>query len=262
MEDDEVASGSIPAPSIPVKWKNKKLARPSSGMAELVQEMQETLPVVGIFHCGFVWLEPSEDEVELLERGAFGKPLPHAEILRRQAYPEEVLRSIERRSFIAQLELEEAFFLAYAVGWLHIKDSQGVRIPATELWRLFQECRPTFLPLYTAYHHFRCSGWVVKNGVQFGADWVLYRGHPGEIHSEYCVIVAAEGLPPRLDTWVDLHSETRLCRQVVKGLIQVNLIQDRGTASADPTEHLASFSIEEIQIKRWQPERHREGPQE
>lgn len=59
-------------------------------------------------------------------------------------------------------------------------------MPATELWRLFQECRPTFLPLYTTYHHFRCSGWVVKNGVQFGADWVLYRGHPGEIHSE-CV---------------------------------------------------------------------------
>lgn len=82
MEDDEVES--IPAPSIPVKWKNKRFARASSGMAELVQEMQETLPLAGVFHCGFVWVEPSEDEVELLERGAFGKPLPHAEILRRQ----------------------------------------------------------------------------------------------------------------------------------------------------------------------------------
>lgn len=39
------------------------------------------------------------------------------------AYPEEMLQSIEHRPFIAQLELEEAFFLAYAVGWLHIKDS-------------------------------------------------------------------------------------------------------------------------------------------
>jgi hypothetical protein len=45
------------------------------------------------------------------------------------AYPEDVLECIERRPFIAQLELEEAFFLAYAVGWLQIKDSVSMIHP-------------------------------------------------------------------------------------------------------------------------------------
>jgi hypothetical protein len=44
--------------------------------------------------------------------------------------------------------------------------------------------------------------------------------------SRHCVIVAAEGLPPRLDTWVDLHSVTRLCRQVVK--VSFNVVKSSG----------------------------------
>jgi hypothetical protein len=84
MDSDGVLSASIPTPSTHVKWKNKKFARSSSGMAELVKDMQASLPLTGVLHCGFVWLEPSESEVDLLERGGFGKALPGADILRKQ----------------------------------------------------------------------------------------------------------------------------------------------------------------------------------
>jgi tRNA-splicing endonuclease subunit Sen2 len=46
-----------------------------------------------------------------------------------------------------------------------------------------------FLVSYVAYHHFRSLGWVVKPGIKFAADWLLYRRGPVFSHSAqvyYC----------------------------------------------------------------------------
>ncbi|KAH8072426.1 tRNA-intron endonuclease [Aureococcus anophagefferens] len=40
------------------------------------------------------------------------------------------------------------------------------------------------------YAHFRDKKWIVKDGLQFGADFVLYRRSPDVFHAEYCVVVA------------------------------------------------------------------------
>jgi hypothetical protein len=36
---------------------------------------------------------------------------------------------------------------------------------------------------------FRSCGWIVKNGLHYGCDFVLYRNLPDLCHSEYCVSV-------------------------------------------------------------------------
>jgi tRNA-splicing endonuclease subunit Sen2 len=36
-----------------------------------------------------------------------------------------------------------------------------------------------FIVSYVVYHHYRSLGWVVRNGVKFCADWVLYKGADG-----------------------------------------------------------------------------------
>ena len=40
-----------------------------------------------------------------------------------------------------------------------------------------------FMVSYVAYHHFRSLGWVVKPGIKFAADWLLYRRGPVFSHS-------------------------------------------------------------------------------
>jgi tRNA-splicing endonuclease subunit Sen2 len=40
-----------------------------------------------------------------------------------------------------------------------------------------------FLVSYVTYHHFRSLGWVVKPGIKFAADWLLYRRGPVFSHS-------------------------------------------------------------------------------
>ncbi|GAA5839511.1 hypothetical protein JCM9279_005964 [Rhodotorula babjevae] len=53
-----------------------------------------------------------------------------------------------------------------------------------------------FLVSYAAYHHFRSMGWVVRSGVKFCVDWVLYgQGGPVGGHAEFAVLV--------LPTYVD-----------------------------------------------------------
>jgi tRNA-splicing endonuclease subunit Sen2 len=99
-----------------------------------------------------------------------------------------------------QLQREEAFFLVFAIGSLAIlppKPSTGADTPMKlkEVWQAFMsastsipqsipsssEIRPDnpFLLSYVVYHHYRSLGWVVRNGIKFCVDWVLYKGADG-----------------------------------------------------------------------------------
>ena len=40
-----------------------------------------------------------------------------------------------------------------------------------------------FLISYVGYHHYRSLGWVVKPGIKFASDWLLYRRGPVFSHS-------------------------------------------------------------------------------
>ncbi|KAG8075608.1 hypothetical protein GUJ93_ZPchr0006g40676 [Zizania palustris] len=47
--------------------------------------------------------------------------------------------------------------------------------------------------MYKAYSHLRLKNWVVRSGLQYGADFVAYSHHPALVHSEFVVVVVAEG---------------------------------------------------------------------
>lgn len=76
---------------------------------------------------------------------------------------------------VLNLTLQEAFFLSYALGCLHvIDDMTGNAISINQMWISFCELNPTFIELYVAYHHFRAKGWIVKTGDKFGGDFCKY----------------------------------------------------------------------------------------
>lgn len=105
-----------------------------------------------------------------------------------------------------QLQREEAFFLAFCTEALAIyntnphgeEDGHTLPMALSDVWMLFlqsrlalphlpasasvsQQVRPDnpFIISYLVYHHYRSLGWVVRNGVKFCTDWVLYKGADG-----------------------------------------------------------------------------------
>eukprot|EP00659_Diplonema_papillatum_P000416 gene416-601_t len=60
------------------------------------------------------------------------------------------------------------------------------------------------------------KGWVVKGGLMYGCDYVLYRGDPDQYHSEYAVWVAA---PSDSVSWMQLQGVVRLLEKVKKDLL-------------------------------------------
>lgn len=114
----------------------------------------------------------------------------------------------------SQLQPEEAFFLVFGIGCLALNvpsddtsPTAPKRLSILETFRLFllTSCpslspsltlapesdprlnrfdSPFFLS-YAAYHHYRSMGWVVRSGVKFCVDWVLYgQGGPVGGHAE------------------------------------------------------------------------------
>ncbi|KAG5439464.1 hypothetical protein PCANB_002038 [Pneumocystis canis] len=136
-----------------------------------------------------------------------------------------------------QLHLEEAFFLSYALGILKIDIKNNIpiktsmdllllfcflSIPNISIKSLIQQVQPDnpFLISYVAYHHYRSLGWVVRSGVKFSVNWLLYKQGPVFSHSEFAVIL----LPSYPDeikgkkepSWHWLHCINRVISQVKK----------------------------------------------
>ncbi|CUA78180.1 hypothetical protein RSOLAG22IIIB_02798 [Rhizoctonia solani] len=99
-----------------------------------------------------------------------------------------------------QLTLQEAYFLSYCLGCLRVLDPEsGQYIPPRSLLSRFLSAstspfpdlppetpRPDnpFLVNYVVYHHYRSLGWVVRGGIKFCVDYMLYKRGPVFSHAE------------------------------------------------------------------------------
>jgi hypothetical protein len=137
-------------------------------------------------------------------------------------------------------------------------------LSAMQLWRVFCARTPNFPAKFAVYRHFRSSGWVVRDGAAFGADFSLYATGPGQDHSVHTVVVMplrvveaaspseAAPLPAALvaadappvavraspwsacSTWVETHAHGRVIGSVRKHMVlaYVSLPVEPGVAEA------------------------------
>ncbi|KAL8806854.1 MAG: hypothetical protein Q9200_004891 [Gallowayella weberi] len=192
-----------------------------------------------------------------------------------------------------QLTVEEAFFLVYALGVLEIQDPSTSQPITTS--HLFSICRsysyfppqPTpslapddpFLLSYVVYHHFRSLGWVVRPGIKFAVDYLLYNRGPVFSHAEFAVIVVPSytdaywGSTAELQamvkkkakkSWWWLHCVNRVQSQVKKSLVVVYVevpapvsVDERGDG-LDIGRFLKRYRVRELMFKRWTPNRNRD----
>lgn len=124
-----------------------------------------------------------------------------------------------------QLSQEEAFFLVYGLGILEIyADDSDIVLPASSLLSLFRrhsyfpprslsvpaEPDDPFMLSYAVYHHYRSLGWVVRSGVKFSVDYLLYNRGPAFSHAEFAVMVVPAYSHPY---WSDTEQQRGQCKQ-------------------------------------------------
>lgn len=192
-----------------------------------------------------------------------------------------------------QLSNEEAFFLVYGLGALQIFDGQhNTIISAASLFPLLRrhsyfpprESSKTLQPddpfviSYAVYHHFRSLGWVVRSGVKFGVDYILYNRGPVFSHAEFAVVIIPSyshrywseteerrerSASKQARSWWWLHCVNRVQAQVKKSLVVCYVeVPPPSDSQADP-EHdigklLAQYQVREIGLRRWVPNRMRD----
>ena len=204
-----------------------------------------------------------------------------------------------------QLTFEETFFLTYGLGVLSISPPPTApQEPVAhrthpysnrELLALFSRhshfppadpsasvaADDPFLLNYVVYHHFRSLGWVVRPGVKFGVDYLLYHRGPVFSHAEFAVLImptythrfwstpsgrARRRLGPGIESgdgqkdWWWLHCVNRVQSQVRKTLVLCYVdipspcetgLDDKVDEEIDVGRLLRGYHVREFVVRRW-----------
>lgn len=142
----------------------------------------------------------------------------------------------------------------------------------------------SFVVKYAVYHHFRSLGWVVRTGIKFGTDYLLYNRGPAFSHAEFGVMVVPSyshpywsETPERKEEckkkeqrdWWWLHRVNRVQAQVHKTLMLVYVdipppwdenyleVGQKSGFKVDVGSVLTRYKVREFVLGRWTPNRHR-----
>ncbi|KAL5200236.1 hypothetical protein ABZP36_021439 [Zizania latifolia] len=223
-------------------------ANPMSAIfAELIASFTSSMPVAilsGTGGAAILGVEP--EQAVILIRAAIGHAIENT--------------LAEKHWF--QLSPEEVFYLCHALNCIRVESEDKKQMYEVELWDHFRSVSEPFPVMYKAYSHLRLKNWVVRSGLQYGADFVAYSHHPALVHSEFAVVVVPEGAEfgnrcGRLKVWSDLLCALRASGSVAKTLLvlTISTVSNCELSSPDCLEQLV---VHERTITRWMPQLCRE----
>uniref|UniRef100_A0A0E0LC87 tRNA-intron lyase n=1 Tax=Oryza punctata TaxID=4537 RepID=A0A0E0LC87_ORYPU len=196
--------------------------------------------------CGSAVLGVQPEQAGILNRAAFGHGIENA--------------TAQKHWF--QLSPEEVFYLCHALNCIRVDSQDNKQMTQVELWDYFTSGWELFPEMYKAYSHLRLKNWVVRSGLQYGADFVAYRHHPALVHSEFAVVVVPEGAEfgnrcGRLEVWSDLLCALRASGSVAKTLLVLTISSSSKCELSSP-DCLQQLVVHERKITRWIPQQCRE----
>jgi tRNA-splicing endonuclease subunit Sen2 len=209
--------------------------------------------------------------------------------------PEQKETPVQEDQEHLNLSLEEAFFLSYSLGVVNVYcDDSDTILPPSSLLSLFRrhsyhpprslsmpaEPDDPFMLSYVVYHHYRSLGWVVRSGVKFGVDYLLYNRGPAFSHAEFSVTILPSYSHPYWEkteehrqyaaektkkSWWWLHGVNRVQAQVHKHLILCYVEipspwrgEEKGK-DVDVGLELSRYKVRDVTVKRWTPNRNRDS---
>ncbi|KAF9511378.1 hypothetical protein BS47DRAFT_1346894 [Hydnum rufescens UP504] len=190
-----------------------------------------------------------------------------------------------------QLTLQEAFFLSWGLDCLDVLDPiTETYLTREQAWQAYLAAHTfpippslsqhrrfdnPFLVHYVVYHHFRSLGWVIKSGLKFCTDYLLYKRGPVFTHAEFSLVVCPTYEDPGDEqsspfdlpntkpiSWSWLSTLNRVNTQVRKSLMLVYVtipaMKRVPLESIDSPAVLQEYTIREVTIKRFVPARMRD----
>ncbi|KAK9883312.1 hypothetical protein WA026_001492 [Henosepilachna vigintioctopunctata] len=142
------------------------------------------------------------------------------------------------------LMLEEAFFLQNVLNCLDIFHETRL-LNNLETLQLFSNSDDCFQHKYVTYYHFRSKNWVVKPGIKFGGDFLLYKEGPPFHHASYVVLIQEENKEIDTTSLMGLH---RMCETAGKELL---ICQIFWPSEVTLLGDLSNIKVNEILMKRW-----------
>ncbi|KAI5642140.1 JAB1/Mov34/MPN/PAD-1 ubiquitin protease domain-containing protein [Phthorimaea operculella] len=114
------------------------------------------------------------------------------------------------------LSLQEAFFLQFALGCLQIISLDGKSLNVQQSWDIFCKTDKDYIPKYVVYHYYRSKGYVVKPGIKFGGDFLLYKEGPSIAHAEFIVVMK---VAQEKKDWNSILGHIRMATTTLKEII-------------------------------------------
>ena len=148
---------------------------------------------------------------------------------------------------------EETVYLMKDLNVLKLlKDGKEDVLNFTEVWKWALSQHSNFSRLYSSYRYYRNLGFVVRNGLKYGCDWLLYKRGPVFDHAVSCVRVfrANDG------NWLTLLTNARIASNARKSL-RVCFVALNDTEQLDYEACLNYDVISDIELRRWVPEKSR-----
>ncbi|KAJ2910579.1 tRNA splicing endonuclease subunit sen2 [Coemansia aciculifera] len=169
-----------------------------------------------------------------------------------------------------QLSFYDTLFLC-EMNCLRARDSNGIEYSYAELWKLFCSIDRSsdFALKYAAYYYYRSKGWVVRSGLKFGSDFLLYKKGPAQSHAQYSVLVrrddsqdlaadvageSEEGEMPRdmSHSWQFMFSLSRVTSQVRKTLVLCYVDSELDLQqTCDTPPDLKRYQVREFVVQRF-----------
>ncbi|XP_065095204.1 tRNA-splicing endonuclease subunit Sen2 [Ochlerotatus camptorhynchus] len=87
------------------------------------------------------------------------------------------------------LFFEESMFLVRELKCLEVRTLEGATMPEILLLETFSKLKRNFLVSYVAYVYLKSKNWVIKSGLKFGGDFLLYQKGPQFFHASYVVLI-------------------------------------------------------------------------
>uniref|UniRef100_D3TRD0 tRNA-intron lyase n=1 Tax=Glossina morsitans morsitans TaxID=37546 RepID=D3TRD0_GLOMM len=205
--------------------------------------------LIGIFTGLSVEVCENADIIELYTNGNYGKGTKSRstpQIIR----IESATHNLERYEETLALSLEEAFFLSYYLKVLTINNIQDERL---EWFEMLQECETInrkFVCNLAAYIYLKSKCWIVKSGLKFGSNFLIYRKGPRFYHASFAVLISCNN-----------EACAHLVAKNIKGLQRIAETSDKDILLLDVTkpsdfqmrslEDISRLAISESVIRRF-----------
>ncbi|CAG4942510.1 unnamed protein product [Parnassius apollo] len=144
------------------------------------------------------------------------------------------------------LTTQESFFLLYGLGCLQICSLDNNALSIEQCWELFTENDKYFIEKYVVYHYFRSKGYIVKSGIKFGGEYLLYKEGPGINHADFIVLIKYSN--EKYDC-ISMLGHVRVASTTVKEVLIAEVIKPNKDSHI-LLQDLSDYSVRELLVSR------------